>query len=61
VTYVIAQNSVRRFVRVLDPNNKVIISIFEKNFTIEGKKIFIAKSIKDAEIALDNDGRFLKS
>lgn len=60
VIYNLGQSGVNRIVRIPEPKNKLITSVFEKNFIIERKKAYIATSMEEAETILDNDGRFLK-
>lgn len=60
VRYHLLQAGLNRTVRVVEPKESVISALFEKYF-MQGPNIMVAKSMEDAEAALENQGKFLSS
>jgi hypothetical protein len=58
VRYLLAQAGVRRIVRIDREKESLVSAIFRKHF--QQGDIIIARSMDDAEAALDNEGKFLK-
>jgi hypothetical protein len=58
VRYLLVQAGVNRTVRIEPEKESVITAIFRKYFQ-DGAKIIVVKSDEDAEMALENDGKYL--